>query len=117
MRSFPESGSIAEINAVGRDGFYNELIEMAGGVNVYDGILAFPRLSRESVLFLNPDVIIDVLPDNTDQETARHDWDSLRTVSAVRNRRVYFLTDSADTIPGPRSVQTLSRLSAAFHPE
>lgn len=117
MHSYEGLGYITEINAIGRDGFYNELIEAAGGENAYLGNLAFPRLSRESIIFLNPDVIIDVIPAGENLEAVRRDWESLKSVNAIRNKRLHLLTDSADTVPGPRSVQTLAKLSLAFHPD
>lgn len=110
-------GYISQINAVGRDGFYNELIQAAGGENAYAGNLAFPRLSREAVIFLNPDVIVDVIPANENLDGVRRDWQSLANVKAIRNHRLVLLTDAADTVPGPRSAQTLSKLSRAFHPD
>lgn len=117
MHSEQGLGYIAQINAVGRDGFYNELIQAAGGENVYDGNLAFPRLSREAVIFLNPDVIVDVIPAGENLEAVRRDWQSLTNVKAIRNHRLVLLTDAADTVPGPRSARTLSKLSRAFHPD
>lgn len=116
MHSYQGLGYITEINAVGRDGFYSQLIEIAGGINVYQGALAFPRLSREAVIFLNPEIIIDIIPDTEDLEAVRRDWMSLTSVTAVRTGRIVFLTDNSDTIPGPRSYQTLTKLSQAFHP-
>jgi ABC-type Fe3+-hydroxamate transport system, periplasmic component len=116
MHTYEGFGYITEINAVGRDGFYNELIEAAGGVNVYRGTLPFPRLSREAIIFCNPDVIIDVVPGAENLEAVRRDWESLSSVNAIRDNRLYLLTDEADTIPGPRSYQTLTRLSQAFFP-
>jgi len=117
MHAYEGLGYITQINAVGRDGFYNQLIEAAGGENVYTGSLPFPRLSREAVIFLNPDVIIDVIPTHEDLEAVRRDWETLRNVNAIRNNRLYFLTDVADTVPGPRSPGTLEKLIRAFHPE
>ena len=117
MHSYQGLGYITEIHAIGRDGFFNQLIEAAGGENAYQGDLAFPQLSRESILFLNPDVIIDVIPSVKDVDAARRDWESLKSVKAIRDNRLHLFTDSADTVPGPRSAQTLARLSLAFHPE
>ena len=117
MRSYQGMGQITEIHAVGRDGFYSELITAAGGTNAYQGDLPFPRLSREALLFLNPDVIIDVVPGHEDASAAQRDWHSLTSVNAVKNGRLFVLTDQADTVPGPRFVRTLGRLSKAFHPE
>lgn len=112
-----EPGRITEIHAVGRDGFFNELIEAAGGENAYRGSLSFPRLSRESILFLDPEVIIDALSAGEDEQGARREWESLESLGAVRGHRLHLLTGGADTVPGPRSAQTLAKLSAAFHPE
>ena len=116
MHSYEGLGYITEINAVGRDGFFSEMIDIAGGLNVYQGVLSFPRLSREAVIFFDPEVIIDIIPADEDLEAARQDWHSLSTVSAIRNNRLFFLTDEADTVPGPRFPQTLEKLSRAFHP-
>ena len=117
MHSYEGLGYITEINAVGRDGFFNELIEIAGGRNVYEGSLAFPRLSREAIIFLNPDVIIDIIYNWDEIDGVKNDWASLASVKAIRNDRMYFLTDEADTVPGPRIYLTLDKLSKAFHPE
>ena len=117
MHSYQGLGYITEIYAIGKDGFYNELIEAAGGRNIYEGNLAFPRLSREAVMFLKPEVIIDVIPTSENLEAIRRDWQSLSSVPAIQNNRLYLLTDEADTVPGPRSFQTLSRLSRALHPQ
>lgn len=117
MHSYQGLGYITEINAVGRDGFFSELIEIAGGENVYQGALSFPRLSREAIIFLNPDLIIDVIPGVLDLEAVRNDWLSLSSVEAIKNKRLILLTDERDTVPGPRIYQTLEILSRAFHPE
>lgn len=116
MHSYEGLGYITEINAVGRDGFFSEMIDIAGGENIYQGALSFPRLSREAVIFLDPEVIIDIIPAAENLEAVRRDWLSLSTVSAVKNGRLFFLTDEADTVPGPRFPQTLEKLSRAFHP-
>lgn len=116
MHASQDLGYIGEITAVGRDGFYSKLIRAAGGENVYRGELSFPRLSREAIIVLDPEVIIDVIPARDNPEGARKDWESLPTVSAVKNGRVLILTDPAHTVPGPRFAQTLAALSQAFHP-
>ncbi len=117
MRSYQGLGRITEIHAVGRDGFYSELIEAAGGRNAYTGMLPYPRLSREAVITLNPDVIVDVIPGGDDLEGVRRDWQSLSSVSAVKNGRVFLFADPADTVPGPRFARTLAKLSRILHPD
>lgn len=118
MHSYEDAGHISEVHAIGRDGFYNELITAAGGENAYAGDLAFPRLSREAIIFLNPDVIIDVIPTKeSDLEAIWRGWQSLGPVNAIKNGRLHLFTDEGDTVPGPRSYKTVERLSQAFYPE
>ena len=116
MRSYHRPGYIAEINAVGKDGFYSELIPAAGGSNVYTGELPFPRLSREAIILLNPEIIIDSIPSSANPDAVRRDWQSLSSVAAVKNNRLYFFIDEVDTVPGPRCYQTLTKLSHALYP-
>ena len=116
MHTYQGLGFITEINAVGKDGFYHRLIELAGGENIYQGELAFPRLSREAIIHLNPEVIIDVIPAVQDLEAARRDWQSLNDLQAIKDGRLYFFPEE-DTIPGPRFTKTLTRLSLALHLE
>lgn len=116
MHSSRELGYITEIHAAGKDGFYSELILAAGGSNVYTGTLAFPRLSREAIIFLDPDIIVDVVPASENPDAVRRGWQSLTSVAAIRNNRLHIFTDEADTVPGPRSYQTLTKLSHAFYP-
>jgi iron complex transport system substrate-binding protein len=117
MRTDFGAGAITEIHTVGRDGFYSELIEAAGGQNAYAGALPFPRLSREALLALDPEVIVEIIPPGADAEAARRDWDKLAPIRAVKNGRIFVLADQAHTVPGPRFADTLALLSRAFHPE
>jgi iron complex transport system substrate-binding protein len=117
MRTDQGTGGITEIHTVGRDGFYSELIEAAGGQNAYTGTLPFPRLSREALIILDPEVIIEVISDGANPEDARRDWQNLASIRAVKNGRVFVLTEQSHTVPGPRFADTLALLSHAFHPE
>jgi iron complex transport system substrate-binding protein len=116
MHNYEGLGYINEINAVGEDGFFSQIIKIAGADNAYAGPLAFPRLSRESIIFLNPDVIVDILLETDDLTAVRADWRSLSAVKAIENERLYFLTNQSDTVPGPRSYLTIQRLADFFHP-
>ena len=117
MRTDQGGGGITGVHIVGHDGFYSELIEAAGGQNAYTGTLPFPRLSREALILLDPEVIIEVIPDGANPGIARRNWQGLASIRAVKNDRVFILTEQAHTVPGPRFADTLALLSQAFHPE
>lgn len=100
-----------------------ELIEMAGGRNLFGAAGAHsPWLSWEKLMAANPDVLV-VMPCGFDLETTqremallteRPDWQAL---DAVRTGRVY-LTDGNQYFnrPGPRLVESLEILAEIFHP-
>jgi iron complex transport system substrate-binding protein len=116
MHSYAGLGYISEITAAGNDGFFSNLIEMCGGVNAYQGALPFPSLSREALFRLNPDVIIDLMQDESQAADAMRGWMELGNISAVRGRRVYIFTDESDTVPGPRAWKTIRKVADAIQP-
>lgn len=107
---------------VGRDGFLDEMIEIAGGKNVLeDSPVAFPVLSAEGVLRLDPEVIVDIQAGKQltpeDHPKLLRAWQQVKEVSAVRNRRVYLLGNEVPVVPGPRMVELAKALARCFHPE
>ncbi|MEK6238039.1 MAG: helical backbone metal receptor [Planctomycetales bacterium] len=114
--------AVQGVYVVGNGGFYEELLEKAGGTNAYQGAaIKFPKLSAEGVLQLNPDVIIDMAGGVQDSgrglAEVRRDWDSLKTVAAVKTGRVHVFADSHLVRPGPRVVELLEEMAHALHPE
>jgi len=99
-----EEGSI---QAFGPACIHNELLEIAGGKNVIEGKLPFATLSREAVLRLNPDIIIELAPELDDGAKPSNHWKKLTAVNAVKNNRIHVLTGDYTCIPGPRFIQTL----------
>ena len=114
------SGRLEDVYIAGRDGFYDRMLRLAGGANAYTGRLPFPAVAAEGILMLDPDVIIDLVPDPErlagGEAELRRDWESLPNVRAVRDGRVYVFGEDYVTIPGPRFVLTLERIARALHP-
>ncbi len=114
-RDSPGGGTVRSVYAAGAGTFYNDLILSAGGVNAFDDTVPqYPKLSREGIITVAPDIIIDVAPAMGDYEcsTLVADWKSVPMVPAVRNDRVYCLAADYATIPGPRVVRLLEDLRA-----
>ncbi len=115
------SGQASTIFVAGQNDFYNDLINLAGGVNAYtDKTLKTGTLSQEGILSLNPDIIIDVFPEpddhNYDLVKVNQQWQSLSQVNAVKNRRVHIIEEDYATIPGPRLALLLQQMAELFHP-
>jgi iron complex transport system substrate-binding protein len=103
---------------VGPGTFVNDIITMAGGVNVFANASSpYPQVSAEQVVAANPEVII--LPDaaygiTVDSVLARPGW---QKIDAVKNKHVYPIDDSLVSRPGPRVVDGIEAAAKLIHPE
>jgi len=118
--------SLTGIIAVGAGSYLNELVTIAGGVNVVAGVstVPHPKLSLESILRMDPDVIVDTIDMGaTERDRARRNllsralWQRYQTLSAVRTDRVHAAETDALFVPGPRVVDAAEWLAQVIHPE
>ena len=114
-------GSLEGLTTIGRDTFLSELLLLAGGTNIFaDAAGAYPKISKESLLARNPEVILEVNPGGWPPHASAHlaaDWQALAKVDAVQHGRLYFLEDDFLLIPGPRAVAIARRFVEFLHPE
>jgi iron complex transport system substrate-binding protein len=116
------SGGIKEVYVAGKDGFYDRLIELAGGVNAYARkVPRYPEVSVEGLLDMAPDVIIDLVPEmdrrGLSRETVMAEWAALSELEAVKRGRVHILTGDYVDVPGPRFILLLEDIARLVHPE
>jgi iron complex transport system substrate-binding protein len=118
-------GTINDLIVVGRGSFLNELIAIAGGVNIMaDSPGHYPKIPREELYARRPEVIIDMGDmSDTDGVSEAHKrsvvklWDVLPMLPAVKEKRVYAVADDIFVVPGPRVVLTAQELLKMIHPE
>jgi len=105
--------------AAGNKGVHQEYIDMAGGVNAYQGPVAYPLLSREKLIHLNPDIIIDLIREDVwkdkGQDALMKQWHAYSELKAVQSDSIIFLHEHKHMIPGPRFVDTLEIFAQAVH--
>jgi len=98
---------------IGRDAFLNEIIMSAGGRSVTDNVpSAFPKLSKETALALEPEAII--LSDSPDNQAPN---EAFKNSPAVKNGRVYKINADIISRPGPRLIDALEQIARDLHPE
>jgi iron complex transport system substrate-binding protein len=115
-------GSLEDLFICGKMGFYNEMLMLAGGTNVYEAQgIQYPTVSGEGITRMDPEIIIDIIPDlhslGLDESEAARDWHILTGVSAVKNRRIHVLGQDYVATPGPRFIMTLEQMAKLIHPE
>jgi iron complex transport system substrate-binding protein len=115
--SMAGDASTGRITVCGKKGYFEELIDLAGGRNAFERDIDFPALSAEGVLEIHPDVIVDLWPDLKEKglssEAVRQKW---KTIPGLR-ARICVIGENYAMIPGPRIVLLLEDLAGALHPE
>lgn len=105
----------SRITAAGNKGVHQEYITMAGGVNAYQGAVAYPVLSREKLIHLNPNIIIELVSEDDWKEKGKEkltqQWQAYGEINAVKTQHIIFLHENKHMIPGPRFVDTLEAFS------
>lgn len=103
---------------VGPGSYINDLIVLVGGTNVAAGTgSAYPQISLEEVVRADPEVIVlgDADYGTTPEQVAsRPGWSVL---SAVKNNRVFAISDSLVSRPGPRVALAAEAYARLLHPE
>ncbi len=109
---------ISPIVSVGKGTFIHELIQMAGGTNLCAGYSSYPRLSREQVLVLSPDVlIVTTMHRGLSIDQIKAEWAGWTQIPAVRNGRIAIVDSGIFDRPTPRQVDALEQLVQLIHPE
>ncbi len=96
---------------IGKDSFITEIIERAGGESATkDVATAYPKLSKETALALNPGaIILSKSPDNLEPNEV------FANSGAVKNNRVFRVSAAWLARPGPRIVDALEQIAKDLH--
>ncbi len=115
---------LADLTAVGPDSYLQELLKVAGGTNVLaaPGLPIYPRISFETVLRDDPEIILDLSgqrESEAERQAARSEvmtlWRQNPQLRAVRNGRVIVGTSNALLVPGPRAAEAAQLLFDYVH--
>lgn len=97
---------------VGADSYLIDVVEKAGGEVVTKQIpTAYPKISRETAVSLQPDVIILSTSEDNGEPN-----DVFRDSPAVKAGRVYRFDADILSRPGPRLILALADIAKALHP-
>jgi iron complex transport system substrate-binding protein len=96
---------------IGKDSFITEIIERSGGESVTKNVAtAYPKLSKETALALNPGaIILSESPDNLEPNEV------FINSGAVKNKRVFRVSAALLARPSPRIVDALEQIAKDLH--
>jgi iron complex transport system substrate-binding protein len=113
-------GHLADAYVAADDDYLDTIIRWAGGQNAYhERGIRYPVVSAEGVSWLNPDVIVDLVPPDVLRQLGREailkDWNQLRGVKAVNEHRVVVPDKDYAYVPGPRFLELVEYLAREIH--
>jgi iron complex transport system substrate-binding protein len=107
---------------VGKGEFMDELITLAGGINIYGDSTSYSQLNEEKVIAANPQVIL--YPTNLIDEKSKKTLDQIikersgwGTIDAVKNNRVVGVNNDWISRTGPRMTKGLVEMAKGIYPE
>lgn len=103
--------------AVGGKNYIDELITLAGGENIArNAAQPWLNLPDEYVVAKAPQVIIEASMGSERERSAKH-WADLKSIPAVKERRIYSYPSDKILRPGPRVGDGLEEIARLVHPE
>ena len=115
-RDASEDG-MRKIYVAGRGAFYDDLLVRSGAVNAYDSDTAYAQISREGLIRMNPDVIIELIGEHgmeAPTEDIISQWESLPDLRAAQNGSISVIKGDFTLRAGPRYPQILEAFKKAI---
>ncbi|MCL1950483.1 MAG: ABC transporter substrate-binding protein [Turicibacter sp.] len=112
-----EISPLPDIFSFGTGTFLNEMLELAGAVNVFSDQQGWLPVTEEAAVAANPDVIltnVDFLEDPVSEILGRSGWTH---VAAIENGAVHYVDNGYTSLPNHRIVNGLREMAKAIHPE
>jgi iron complex transport system substrate-binding protein len=115
-----QPGTLQGIYVQGGSGFLNELLEVAGGQNVFEDVKRESvQPSSETLLRRAPAVLLELRANEPAGNYPGGDlevWNTLASIPAVRDRQVHALVGDHIVVAGPRLADGAETIARALHP-
>lgn len=107
------------VYASGGLGFIHDMVEAAGGTNLFADVRREAvQATTELILTRRPEVVLELhgspmSPSHLRRETAV--WQTMTSLPAVRDGRVYLIADERTVVPGPRVADAVELIARTLH--
>ncbi len=102
---------------IGNKDFLSELLELAGAKNCYNGNIPYPSVSIESIVSMNPDIIIELsfIKNTKSKKKILKIWEKYKMINAVKNGKIFFKSEDFWKKPGPRIIKIFKELDRVIN--
>ncbi len=102
----------------GPNTYLDDILTLAGGTNAAAGLAPYPQIDRETLLRLNPQVIIQLITSSAPQDRAKaaEVWKQYPQLRAVAAGRVYPIYDQYALLPGWHVTNLAEEIAECLHP-
>ena len=114
-----DAETLRGIYASGGVGFLHDMVEAAGGTNVFADVKRQSiQATGELAVARAPDVIVEIGVDTASSSGRNLDaWNALPSIPAVRTKRIHQLRGDGMMNPGPRIAASVRRVAEVLHPQ
>lgn len=99
--------------------FIGQLFDNMGYINIFkDGVSRWPVISKEALLSLSPDLIIEIIPEKyNSQKVARmkNDWQQMHSLNAVKNDCILYLCNPKSLLPSSSIIEVSKQLATLIN--
>ncbi len=114
-----DPGQLRNITIIGYGDFLNEVMSISDGENAYKGKISYPSVSIESIIKMDPDIIIEFsfLEQAPSEDFVISLWEKFPLIRAVRLGNIQIIKDDYWVRPGPRITKIAKSLYEMLHTE
>ncbi|MEN8222873.1 MAG: helical backbone metal receptor [Acidobacteriota bacterium] len=114
-----DPNQLRNITIIGKGDFLNEIIKISGGENAYKGEITYPSVSIESLIKMDPELIIEFsFSENPPSKEATLSlWNEFPYIKAVKNNNIHVISDDYWVRPGPRIGKIAESMYKMLHKE
>ena len=102
----PKDYDLKKVYVAGAGSFYNDLINESGAANAFDQDVPYSQMSREGLLRVDPDIIIDLIGEHGGSDIPVGEilaqWRVIEDLRAAREGNVAVIKGDFTLRPGPR---------------
>ena len=111
-----EISSVPYAVSFGNGAYLNEMIEIAGGINIFGDQTGWFSPSAEEIISRNPDIIFTLIYPGEDPINEIKNRSFFESITAIRQNQVYAIDTDSASRPSQNIIKALGEMAGAVNP-